>query len=68
MCSMSDKPKSSGLAVVLVIIGLVAFISFTSWAVIGTYLEVQTSKRLSRERMEKVARQIQEREAGEAAH
>jgi hypothetical protein len=64
---MDGKGKSSGLAVALVILGMVAFVGFTCWAVIGTYLEVQTSKRMSRERMERVMKQIEVREAAEQA-
>lgn len=63
---MNGKGKSGGLAVVLVIFGVVAIVGFVCWAVIGTYLEVETGKRSSRERMERVMRQIEEREAAEA--
>jgi len=62
---MDGKAKSGGLAVVLVTVGLVAFIGFTCWAVVGIYWEVETSKRASRARMERVRRQIELREAGE---
>ena len=64
---MDGKGKRSGLAVALAILGMVAFIGFICWAIIGLYLEVQTSKRISRERMDRVKRQIEDREAAEAA-
>jgi len=64
---MNDKGKCGGVAaLVIAILGLLAFIGFTSWAVIGVYMEVQTSKRVSRERSEKVLLQLQERERAEA--
>jgi len=63
---MDDNRKSGGLAAIIVIAGLLAFVGIACWAVIGTYQEVQTSKRVSQERMKRVTRQIEEREANEA--
>jgi hypothetical protein len=60
---MDEKNRSGGLAALIVSIGLLAFIGVACWAVIGTYLEVRASKRVSQERMQRVMRQIEEREA-----
>ena len=65
---MDNKGKGGGLAAVIVIIGLLAFVGVVCWAVIGTYLEVRASKRVSQERMQRVTRQIEERQAKEAGH
>ena len=59
---MDDKGKGGGLAAVIVVVGLLAFVGVICWGVIGSYLEVRASKRESRERMQRVARQIEERE------
>jgi hypothetical protein len=66
MAAMDGKGKRGGLAAAIVIIGLLAFVGVACWAVIGSYLEVRASKRVSQERMQRVTRQIEEREAAEA--
>src|SRR5689334_20321203 len=63
---MDDKGKSGGLAATLTIVGMLALISIVCLAVIGSYLEVLASKRVSLERMQRVTRQIEERKAAEA--
>ena len=63
---MDDKGKGGRVAVALVVIGLLAFIGITCWAVIGVYMEARTSKRVSQERMQRVKRQIEAREAADA--
>jgi hypothetical protein len=63
---MNGRGKSGGLAVVVIIVGLLAFVGFVCWAVVGTYLEVRASKQLSQERMQRVQRQIEERVAAKA--
>lgn len=60
---MNDKRKSGGgAALAFALLGLLAFIGLTGWAIFGVYLEVETSRRISRSRSERVLRQIQERE------
>jgi len=51
---MDDKGKSGGLAATLTIVGMLALISIVCLAVIGSYLEVLASKRVSLERMQRV--------------
>jgi len=64
---MDGKGKSGGLAAAILIIVLLAFAGIGCWVAIGLYSEVQNSKRESRKRMERVSRQIEEREAAKAA-
>jgi len=65
---MDDKRSDGRLAVIVTIIGVLAFVAVACWAVVGTYLEVRTSKRASQERMQRVARQIEAREAVNRRH
>jgi len=65
---MDDKRSDGRLAVIVTIIGVLAFVAVACWVVVGTYLEVRTSKRASQERMQRVARQIEEREAVNRRH
>ena len=59
---MDDKGKTGGFAAVIVSIGLLALIGVICLAVVGAYLEFRANKRVSRERMERVIRQMEERE------
>jgi hypothetical protein len=63
---MENERKSGGFAAVIVTMLLLAFVGVACWAVVGTYLEVRASKRISQERMQSVQRQIEAREAAKA--
>ena len=59
---MDDKGKTGGFAAAIVSMGLLAFVGVICMAVVSAYLEFRASKRISRERMERVMRQMEERE------
>ena len=64
---MNDNQSGGRLAVVVVIIVMLAFVAVVGFAAVGSYLEYRTSKRISQERMQRVAGpQIEEREASAA--
>jgi hypothetical protein len=59
---MDGKDKTGGFAAVIVSVGLLALIGVICLAVVSAYLEFRASKQVSRERMERVMRQMEERE------
>ena len=64
---MAGMDRKGGLAAAIAIVMLLAFIGIVCWAGIGSYLEVQASKRDSQERMQRVARETEERERRDSA-